>query len=122
MNEIPNSNPQKAIIKDNGSKPTIKNIRPPVMILNVKELKINSKRCPAVIFAANLKPRDTLRARYDTNSIRTRRGTSPRGQPAGTNREKNWTPCVLNPRIVAPSTILKLKEKVKRKCEVEAKL
>lgn len=44
------------------------------------------------------------------------------GVPAGTNNEKNSNPCLLNPRIVAPSTILKLKEKVKRKCEVEAKL
>jgi hypothetical protein len=52
----------------------------------------------------------------------TRRGKSPRGQPAGTNNEKNSHPCLLNPRIVAPRTILKLKEKVKIKCEVEAKL
>jgi hypothetical protein len=54
--------------------------------------------------------------------MQTSKGNKPRGQPAGTNNEKNSSPCFLNPRIVAPSTILKLKEKVKRKCEVEAKL
>lgn len=56
------------------------------------------------------------------NSIKTSRGSKPKGQPAGTNNEKNSNPCLLNPRIVAPRTILKLKEKVKIKCEVEAKL
>ena len=56
------------------------------------------------------------------NSIKTNRGNNPRGQPPGTNNEKNSNPCFLNPRIVAPSTTLKLKEKAKIKCEVEAKL
>jgi hypothetical protein len=56
------------------------------------------------------------------NSIKTNKGSSPKGHPAGTNREKNSNPCLWKPRIVAPNTILKLKEKVKIKCEVEAKL
>jgi len=77
---------------------------------------------PERMLAASLKPKDTARAKYDINSIKTNNGSSPKGQPAGTNNEKNSNPCLWNPRIVAPSTILKLKEKVKRKCEVEAKL
>jgi len=56
------------------------------------------------------------------NSIKTNRGNKPKGHPPGTNKEKNSNPCFLNPRIVAPSTTLKLKEKAKIKCEVEAKL
>lgn len=74
------------------------------------------------MLAASLRPNDTALDRYDINSIKTRRGSKARGQPAGTKSEKNSIPWVLNPRIVAPITILKLKEKVKIKCEVEAKL
>jgi hypothetical protein len=74
------------------------------------------------MLAANLRPNETARAKYEINSIKTRRGSKPSGHPAGTNREKNLVPCFLNPRIVAPRTILKLKEKAKIKCEVEAKL
>ena len=37
------------------------------------------------------------------------------GQPAGTNREKNSNPCFWNPKIVAPKTIVKLREKVNTK-------
>jgi len=92
------------------------------IILNVKELKIASSKCPAVMFAARRKPNDTARDKYETNSIKTNNGNKPKGQPAGTKSEKNSNLCFLNPRIVAPSTILKLKEKAKIKCEVEAKL
>ena len=46
------------------------------------------------------------------NSIKTRRGNKPKGQPAGTNKEKNSNPCLLSPKIVAPRTTVKLKEKV----------
>jgi hypothetical protein len=45
------------------------------------------------MLAANLKPRETLRARYDMNSIKTNKGNNPKGQPAGTNKEKNFNPC-----------------------------
>jgi len=56
------------------------------------------------------------------NSIRTSKGNNAKGQPAGTNREKNSSPCFWNPKIVAPNTIVKLIEKVNTKCEVVAKL
>lgn len=64
------------------------------------------------MLAANLSPRETLRARYEINSIRTKRGNKPKGQPAGTNREKNSKPCFWNPKIVAPKTTVKLIENV----------
>ena len=78
--------------------------------------------CPESMFAANLNPKETLRARYDMNSIITKRGSSPKGQPTGTNKEKNFNPCSLNPKSVAPHTTVKLSENVKIKCEVLAKL
>ena len=56
------------------------------------------------------------------NSIITSKGNNPRGQPAGTNKEKNFNPCSLNPNTVAPNTTVKLSENVKMKCEVVAKL
>lgn len=88
----------------------------------MKPLKIASKRCPETIFAASLRPNDTALDKYEINSIKTRRGSKARGVPAGTKREKNSTPCFWKPRIVAPRTILKLKEKARIKCEVDAKL
>ena len=74
------------------------------------------------MLAANLNPKDTLRARYEMNSISTSKGNNPKGQPAGTNKEKNSNPCLLKPNIVAPSTIVKLSAKVNAKWLVEAKL
>ena len=56
------------------------------------------------------------------NSIITKRGSSPIGQPAGTNKEKNFNPCSLNPKIVAPNTTVKLSENVNIKWDVDAKL
>ena len=56
------------------------------------------------------------------NSINTNKGSTAKGQPAGTKREKNAQPCFWNPNIVAPKTIVKLKEKVNTKWLVEAKL
>ena len=67
------------------------------------------------MLAANLNPRETLRARYEMNSIKTNRGNNPKGQPAGTNKEKNFSPCSLNPKTVAPNTTVKLSENVKIK-------
>ncbi len=49
-------------------------------------------------------------------------GNKPRGQPDGTNKEKNCKPCLLKPKRVAPKTIVKLTAKVRRKWEVDAKL
>jgi hypothetical protein len=56
------------------------------------------------------------------NSINTNKGSKAKGQPAGTKREKNAQPCFWNPKIVAPKTIVKLKENVNTKWLVEAKL
>jgi hypothetical protein len=56
------------------------------------------------------------------NSIITNKGNKGKGQPAGTNKEKNFKPCLENPNIVAPNTIVKLRAKVKAKCPVDAKL
>ena len=56
------------------------------------------------------------------NSIKTSKGNKANGQPAGTNREKNSKPCFWNPKIVAPKTIVKLREKVSTKWLVDAKL
>jgi hypothetical protein len=56
------------------------------------------------------------------NSINTNKGSKAKGQPAGTKREKNAQPCFWNPNIVAPKTIVKLKENVNTKWLVEAKL
>ena len=56
------------------------------------------------------------------NSINTDKGSKAKGQPAGTKREKNAQPCFWNPNIVAPKTIVKLKENVNTKWLVEAKL
>ena len=64
------------------------------------------------MFAANLRPSDTFLARYDINSINTSKGNRANGHPAGTNKEKNFKPCLLKPSIVAPKTTVKLKEKV----------
>jgi len=52
----------------------------------------------------------------------TNKGNNPNGHPAGTNKEKNFNPCSLNPKTVAPNTTVKLSENVKIKCEVLAKL
>jgi len=56
------------------------------------------------------------------NSIKTNKGNNAKGQPEGTNNEKNFNPCIWNPKIVAPKTTVKLSENVKTKCDVDAKL
>ena len=63
------------------------------------------------MLAANLSPKETFLARYEINSINTSRGNKPKGQPAGTNREKNFKPCFWNPKMVAPKTTVKLMRK-----------
>lgn len=74
------------------------------------------------MLAANLKPNEIFLDKYDINSIKTNKGNKLKGHPEGTNKEKNFNPCFLNPNIVAPKTIVKLSEKVNIKCEVDAKL
>lgn len=122
MNAIPNSNPENAIINARGNNPKKKKINPEVIILYVNPLKMFKSIWPDNILAASLKPNDTFLAKYDINSINTNKGNNPNGHPDGTNNEKNLNPCLFNPNIVAPSTIVKLNEKVKIKWLVEAKL
>ena len=71
--------------------------------------------CPLKILAASLKPKDTFLDKYEMNSIKTNKGNNAKGQPEGTNNEKNFNPCVWNPKIVAPKTTVKLIENVKIK-------
>ena len=56
------------------------------------------------MLAANLKPNEIFLAKYEMNSISTNKGNKAKGQPAGTNKEKNSNPCLLNPNIVAPKS------------------
>ncbi|MCN0155275.1 hypothetical protein NDQ86_25125 [Salinispora arenicola] len=122
MNAIANSNPEKAIINAKGIKPKKKNNIPLVIILYVNPLKIDKSMCPDKIFAANLNPKETFLDKYEINSIKTNNGNKGKGQPAGTNNEKNFNPCFCNPKNVAPKTIVKLIENVNTKCDVDAKL
>ena len=92
------------------------------IILYVKSLNILSSICPLSMLAASLRPNETFLAKKDINSIRTSRGNKANGQPEGTNKEKNFMLCSVNPKIVDPKTILKLRKKVSIKCDVEAKL
>ena len=87
-------------------------MNPEVIILYVNPLRIFNNMCPDNMLAANLSPRDTFLARYEINSIKTNSGNNPKGQPAGTNKEKNFNPCSLNPNTVAPNTTVKLSENV----------
>ena len=91
-------------------------------MLYVNPLNMFKSMCPLSILAANLRPRETFLAKYEMNSINTNRGSNPNGHPAGTNKEKNFNPCSLKPKTVAPNTTVKLNENVKMKCDVDAKL
>jgi hypothetical protein len=115
MKAIPSSSPENAIINANGNNPNTKKIKPDVIILYVNPLKIFRSICPDRMFAANLRPKDTFLAKYDMNSINTNNGSNPKGQPAGTNKEKNFSPCSLKPNTVAPNTTVKLSENVNMK-------
>lgn len=74
------------------------------------------------MLAANLKPNEIFLDKYEINSIITNRGNKPKGQPEGTNKEKNFNPCFWKPNKVAPKTTVKLIENVKIKWAVGAKL
>ena len=91
-------------------------------MLNVNPLNMFKSICPLSMLAANLSPRETFLAKYEMNSINTNSGSNPKGHPAGTNKEKNFKPCSLNPNNVAPNTTVKLSENVNIKCDVDAKL
>jgi len=95
------------MIKAKGNKPINKNRIPEVIMLYVNPLNIFNSICPAKILAPNLNPKDTLRDKYEINSIITNKGNKDKGQPAGTNNEKNLILCFFNPNIVAPNTIEK---------------
>lgn len=112
MKAIPNSKPEKAMINAKGIKPKKKNIKPLVIILYVNPAKIFNNICPLNILAPNLRPRLTFLDKYEINSINTNNGNKAKGQPAGTNKEKNFNPCFWNPNIVAPNTTVKLRAKV----------
>ena len=45
------------------------------------------------MLAPNLRPKETFLDKYDINSIKTNKGNKAKGQPAGTNKEKNSNPC-----------------------------
>lgn len=122
INAIANSKPEKAIMKAKGNNPKKKKIIPELIMLYAKPLNIFNNICPDRIFAASLNPSETFLAKYEMNSIKTSNGNNAKGQPDGTNREKNFNPCLFNPNIVAPKTIVKLNEKVKMKWLVGAKL
>ena len=74
------------------------------------------------MLAANLNPNETFLDKYEINSIKTNKGNKAKGQPEGTNNEKNFNPCLWKPNIVAPKTTVKLIENVNIKCDVDAKL
>jgi hypothetical protein len=40
------------------------------------------------MLAPNLKPNEIFLDKYEINSIKTKSGNNPKGQPAGTKREK----------------------------------
>ena len=77
---------------------------------------------PLKMLAPNLSPKETFLDKYEMNSINTNKGNKAKGQPAGTNKEKNSNPCFWNPKIVEPKTIVKLIANVKTKWLVDAKL
>ena len=102
-------------MKTKGIRPKKKKINPEVIMLYVKPASIFNNICPDNILAANLNPKEIFLAKYDMNSIKTNKGNNPKGQPAGTNKEKNSKPCLWKPKIVAPKTTVKLRAKVKIK-------
>ena len=93
MKAIPSSKPENAIINAKGINPKKKKIKPDVIILYVKPAKIFNNMCPLNILAPNLSPNETFLDKYEINSIKTSNGNKAKGQPAGTNNEKNSSLC-----------------------------
>lgn len=75
----------KPILKGNNA--PIAKTPPAVRMFQVKTDNIVNNKCPAVTFAANLKPKDSALAQCDTNSTKTKNGPKPNGAPAGINIE-----------------------------------
>ena len=88
----------------------------------MKPAKIFNNMWPLNILAPNLRPKETFLDKYEMNSIKTSKGNKAKGQPAGTNKEKNSNTCFWNPKIVAPNTTVKLRANVNIKWLVDAKL
>src|SRR5580704_18685320 len=99
-------------MKANGIRPKKKNIKPEVIILYVNPLNMFKSICPLNILAPKRKPKLIFLDKYEINSIKTNKGNKAKGQPAGTNKEKNSKPCFWNPNIVAPKTTVKLRANV----------
>lgn len=71
-----------------------------------KDERIATKVWPAVRLANNRRPNETDLAKYDTNSISTKRGTKAKGVPAGTKNEKNFNWCFTMAIILTPKKIV----------------
>ena len=69
----------------NGNNPATATIPPAHNICQMKLVKIANNRWPAVIFAANRKPKDTGFAKYEINSTATKKGAIPGWTPGGKN-------------------------------------
>lgn len=122
MKDIPNSSPENSTTKTKGNIPKNTYINFTFIILYVNPLNIFKSIWPDSILAASLNPKEIFLAKYEINSINTNRNINPNGQPDGTNNEKKVNLFLVNPNIVAPITIVKLREKVIIKWEVVAKL
>ena len=68
--------------------------------------KIFSKVWPATMLANNRTPKDTDRATYEINSIKTNKGTKAKGVPEGTKNEKKCNLWIDKPKIVTPINIV----------------
>jgi hypothetical protein len=89
--------------------------------LNKYVLNIFNNVCPAVILANSLTPKETALAKYETNSIKTNKGTKAKGVPEGIKKEKNLIPCIDKAKIVTPIKIVKLNPKETTPLAVTAK-
>ena len=89
---------------------------PTIMLLAKREARnpdsIFISMWPLVVFANSRIPREKARATYDISSIGTSRGTSLRGVPEGTKKEKKWTLWSRRPSIVTPINIVTLRPRL----------
>ena len=69
--------------------------------------RIFNKVCPATTLANSRIPNEKALAKYETNSIRTNKGTNTKGVPEGTKYEKNFNLWIDNPKIVTAIRIVK---------------